>query len=238
MTRELRRVVVLCVLSAASACGASAQSGDSTLRDLPLTWIQPTPPLSAVAAVLLTGDGGWAPLIRGVGRSLAAHGMPVVALDSRAYLSKPKRPDSAAAVVALMSRAVMTRWPTQRFVLVGYSRGADMIPFIANRLDPEMRAKLAGIFMFGLAPTASFEFHWIDMVRDVKRPTDLPIAPELAKLRGMPMTCVFGRDEPESGCRDAPDSLVTKIERPGGHSFNANGDTLAAIVLRGVSRLP
>ena len=81
--------------------------------------------------------------------------------------------------------------------------------------------------MLGLATTASFEFHWTDLVKDTPRPTDLAIKPELERLRGTPMVCVFGSDEKSSGCRDAPDGLLRRDERQGGHHFD--GD-LAALV--------
>jgi type IV secretory pathway VirJ component len=68
-------------------------------------------------------------------------------------------------------------------------------------------------------------------VRDVKRSTDLAVAPELAALRGARMLCVYGRDEKESACRDADSTLLERIERPGKHHFDGDHDALADLVL-------
>ena len=114
------------------------------------------------------------------------------------------------------------RSPADKLLIVGYSRGADMAPFIANRLPALLREQLAGVAMLGLAPMASFEFHWADLVKDSSRPTDRDVQPELARLRGTPRVCVFGSDEKSSGCRQAPQGLLRKAERKGGHHFDGD----------------
>jgi type IV secretory pathway VirJ component len=92
--------------------------------------------------------------------------------------------------------------------------------------------------MFGLASSASFEFHWMDVVRDTKRPTDLPVAPELAQLRGTRMLCVYGTDETDSGCRGADPTLITQVARSGAHHFDGDFEGLARLVLDAMRRTP
>lgn len=215
-----------------------SQSARSTVADLPLTWLPPTAPSKRVTAVLLTGDGGWAELIRSVAEGLAAQGIAVVGFNSRAWLSKVRTPESTAAAIARVLTVADREWPADHIVLVGYSRGADFVPFVANRLPPAQSAKLAGLAMFGMAPMASFEFHWTDLVKDTRRETDVAILPELEKLRGTRMVCVYGSDEETSGCRDAASDLVVKDERGGGHHFDGNCDALVQHVLDLLSPLP
>lgn len=199
-------------------------------------FVAPVGRSAGVTAVVLTGDGGWAQLVREVAEGLAAKGISVVGVDSRALLSSPKTPDEATAAVVGAINSARARWPADRLVIVGYSRGADMAPFVATRLPKPLASQLAGIAMFGLANAASFEFHLIDLVKDTKRPTDIPIQPELAKLRGVKMVCVYGEDEDESGCRDAPPDLITKDARKGGHHFDKNADALVAHVVELLKR--
>lgn len=203
-----------------------AQSARTSVGDLPLTWVGPSAPAAGVTAVLLTGDGGWAELIRSVANGLAAQGIPVVGFNSRTWLSTARSPQSTAESMVRVIRAALSERPSDRIVLVGYSRGADFVPFIANRLPPDLSARVAGLAMFGMAPMASFEFHWSDLVSDTRRPTDVAILPELEKLRGTHMVCVYGADEETSGCRDAPADLITKDRRKGGHHFDGNCDAL------------
>lgn len=217
------------------ACAAPAQQGSGALRDLPLTWVDPRGTPSDVVAVVLTGDGGWASFIHGVSDALAQHGIGVVALNSREFLSSRKSPDTVAVTVDRMARAALERWHGTRLVVVGYSRGADMAPFAVARMRQDLRARLAGVFMFGLASYAGFQFHWSDLVQDVRRPEDIAIAPELERLRGLRMTCVYGTEEKDSGCRDAPDSLLTRIAHQGGHSFGPP-EGMADLVLRALGK--
>ncbi|MBL0173391.1 MAG: hypothetical protein IPP90_22420 [Gemmatimonadaceae bacterium] len=210
---------------------AAQISPASSVADLPLIWVAPQGVSAHVTAVLLSGDGGWAELIKEVADGLAAHGIGVVGFNSRAWLSKPRTPEATAAAVVRAIDAAQRRWPADRLLLVGYSRGADMAPFVATRLPQPLAAQLAGIAMFGLAPMASFEFHLIDLVKDTRRASDIAIEPELEKLRGTRMVCVYGTDEETSGCRDDSSGLMTKDARPGGHHFDRNSSALVAHVL-------
>ena len=222
--------LLLPLLALAVACTtAKPMRAQNTFKsgDLSLTFVDPQGTHTKVTAVLLSGDGGWAELINTLADGLAARGIAVVGVNSRTWLSSPKTPDATAAAVVRAIEASRERSPADKLLIVGYSRGADMAPFIANRLPALLREQLAGVAMLGLAPMASFEFHWADLVKDSSRPTDRDVQPELARLRGTPMVCVFGSDEKSSGCRQAPQGLLRKVERKGGHHFD--GD-LAALV--------
>ncbi|WP_411280733.1 AcvB/VirJ family lysyl-phosphatidylglycerol hydrolase [Gemmatimonas sp.] len=229
-------LAVLVAATAATPARAQPTTAAVNVSDLPLTWNDPQGARVRVTAVILTGDGGWAELVKSVAVGLTSKGIGVVGFNSRAWLSSAKSPDATAAAVVRVINAARQRWPSDRIVLVGYSRGADILPFVATRLPAGEKAQLAGLAFFGLAPTASFEFHLMDLIRDTNRPSDLLIAPELEKLRGVRMVCVYGTDEPASGCRDAPATLITKDGRRGGHHFDQNTDALVAHVLALLTR--
>lgn len=232
----MRRGLVLAsvaLLALARPSAAQARPEDA-LRGLPVVWIDPAGAASDAVAIVLSGDGDWAAFIHGVSDALAQHGVGVAGLRSRSYLSTRRAPDTVAVTVERLARAAMQRYHATRFVVVGYSRGADLAPFAVSRMPPDLRAKLAGVVMFGLATYAGFQFHWSDLVEDTRRPEDLPILPELERLRGTPMTCVYGTDEKDSGCRDAPDGLLTRIPHKGGHSFG-RPESMADIVLRAIA---
>ncbi|HEX5075191.1 MAG TPA: AcvB/VirJ family lysyl-phosphatidylglycerol hydrolase [Gemmatimonadaceae bacterium] len=217
--------------------GALAQNAAAAPYDdvngLPLH-VVPTksPSPTSTAAVFLSGDGGWAGLDRRVAEDLAAHGVSVVGLDSRAYLMKAKTPDEAAADVARVMRHYTTEWAAQHVALVGYSRGADMAPFIVNRLPSDLRSELALVVLLGPAERASFQFHWTDLLTDISKPSDPPILPELERLRGIPVLCVYGKDEKESLCRLADTSAVRVDKRKGRHHFDGDYDAIAAEIIR------
>ena len=209
----------------------SAALAGPDVSDLPLVEVPARGRDAATLAIFLTGDGGWADLDRKIAGVLADHGVGVVGLDSRAYLKQRRSPVQTAADVARVARAYTARWGARRLVLIGYSRGATMLPFVATRLDADLRQRTALLAMLGLERTANFQFHWIDVVRDVSRADDLPVAPELERLRGQRMMCVYGTDEKDRTCRDADPALITRVERRGDHHLGGDYRGLADLIL-------
>jgi type IV secretory pathway VirJ component len=202
------------------------------VKGLPLHEVPTKSPSPIAVAIFLSGDGGWAGLDRRVAEDLAAHGVPVVGLDSRAYLMKTRTPDEAAADVARVMRHYSAQWSVQHMAIVGYSRGADMAPFVVNRLPGELRSELALVALLAPAERASFQFHWTDLLSDTSKPSDPPILPELERLRGTPVLCVYGKDEKESLCRLADTSAVRVDKRKGRHHFDGDYDAIAAEIVR------
>ena len=220
--------------SSVSAAGSAHSAG---VGDLSLTYVAPVGSNAGVVALLLTGDGGWADLVKSLADGLAAHGVGVVGFNSRAWLSRPRTPEETADAAIRALASIDGRWPpAEKLLIVGYSRGADMAPFVANRLSADLRSRLVGVAMLGLAPAASFEFHWSDLVKDTPRSTDIPTAPELERLAGVPMVCVYGADEKSSGCEGAREGLVRKEMRDGGHHFDGDKNALVESVLRLIAR--
>jgi type IV secretory pathway VirJ component len=220
------------VLVAASSLPAQSSpppSGDAA--GLPLKTITASGAALPVFALFITGDGGWASIDNDITAELAEHGVNVVGLDSRAYLHERRTPDQVAADVARIVRQFQEQWHQEHFILVGYSRGADLAPFIASRLDTSLRADLSLVAMIGLGERAGFEFHFQDIFRDVKRAGDLPTLPELEKLRGVPMMCIYGTEEKASGCRDAPPDVVERVARNGSHHFDNDYRAIADLIL-------
>ena len=216
----------------AAAQKASAARSDNDVSDLPLHLVTTKGGSPAGMAIVLTGDGGWAGIDKRMGDDFAAHGLSVVGLDSRSYLMNGRTPDEAAADIARVMRHYGARWSVQRVVLVGYSRGADMAPFIANRLPVELRQQIGLIALLGPAERANFQFHWADLLTETSKPSDPPILPELERLRGTRVLCVYGKDEKESLCRLADTSAVHVDQRAGRHHFDGDYDAIALEILQ------
>jgi type IV secretory pathway VirJ component len=114
---------------------------------------------------------------------------------------------------------------------VGYSFGADLLPYVVGRLPPDERARVAGVGLLGLSSEASFEFHvssWIGGGTDTRYPT----VPEVERLAGLPVTCIRGAEETDSACvllEGTPGVRVVTL--PGGHHFDGDAARLAEALL-------
>ena len=174
------RQITGALLAAIVATALEAQPGVAvpSVADLPLHVVRSGTP-SARIAVLLSGDGGWAAFDRNLAARLARDSIGVVGLDSRAYLGSTRAPDVVAADLARILRNFLGNWAATRASIIGYSRGADIVPFAVNRLPPDVRKAVDQVVLIGLGDMANFTFHWQDMVRVVKRPDDVPTRPEV-----------------------------------------------------------
>jgi type IV secretory pathway VirJ component len=186
--------------------------------------------------LLLSGDGDWAAFVRGLAERLADRGAPVLGVKMRSYLSTPRTPGEAAAALAPAVERQLQESGRRTLAIVGYSRGADLAPFLVNRWPMQLRDRIVSIVLIGLSERASLQFHFEDLFRDVARPTDLPTRPELEKIADIPIVCVRGEDEPESLCAH-PLSTMRTIVRPGPHQARVDDGTIE-IVLSELGLIP
>ena len=207
--------------------------GDAQVADLPLIEL----PTSAIGrdelAVIYSGDGGWAGLDRDVGGALLQAGIPVIGVSSLQYFWTRRTPDGAADDLVRVLRHYLPAWKRQRIVLIGYSAGADVLPFLAARLPADLRSRVAAVALLGPSDTASFEFHvaeWLGHDDD----SSLPTAPEVAKIGGsgkLKVLCFYGADESDSLCPKLPKGQVTLYLEAGSHHFGGHYDVLAQTIL-------
>ena len=212
--------------------GSSCEDGTVASSALGLPLIEASAPDGDTLVVFITGDGGWAPFARGITGHLRRGHLAVVALDSPRYLWKGRTPDQTAADVALVAREYLRRWHRSRLVLLGYSRGADIVPFVVARLPAELRDRLALVVLIGPARTTNFEFHPVDLVDEPRRPSDLPVEPELDHVDGRKVLCLEGEAEAESLCPEVTARDGQRVVLPGGHHFGGDTRRVSDVIVR------
>jgi type IV secretory pathway VirJ component len=180
---------------------------------------------SDTVTLFLSGDGGWRDLDKVVAGDMAGMGYPVVGIDVLRYYWEHKSPEQTASDLTELMQHYRQKWGTKRFILAGYSFGADVLPAIYNRLAPEEQDKVDGMILLAFARTGSFEIRvdgWLGAAGK-----DLQTGPEMAKLPGEKVLCVYGVEEiKESGCTDTT-AVGEKLQLPGGHHFDENYPALA-----------
>lgn len=215
------------------AAGAIAE-GDAIVRDLSLEVPATTPGPGSVFAVFLSGDGGWAELDREVSARLEKAGVPVVGWNSRAYYWKRRTPEEASQALGRVIEHIEREWRRSRVVLVGYSRGADVLPFLVDRLPPQESAALAAVVLLGPGRRIDFQFHLTDYLGAPNARTSLPVVPEIERLTGTHahVLAVCGRDDalaPFTELRAIENLRVEAVA--GDHHFAKDYAGLARLIL-------
>jgi type IV secretory pathway VirJ component len=201
------------------------------VADLPLTVVDAhAGTSSAYFAVFLSGDGGWVGLDRGVADELAARGIPVVGWDSLQYFWTARTPQGAAADLDRVLRHYAGAWGRSRAIVIGYSQGADTMPFMVNRLPAATRSLVDLTALLGISDSALFEFHVANWIGDPGG--GLPTAPELARWSGSPYLCLYGEDDKDSVCGKITGKGGTALKLAGGHHFGGSYGELAAQIVR------
>jgi type IV secretory pathway VirJ component len=199
------------------------------VRDLALVEVPVSPARTGTMAIILTGDGGWADLDKQIAAGLAARGIPSVGWSSLRYYWTPRTPDGAAADLARTIRHYMSQWGARRVILVGYSFGADVLPFLVNRLPGALLQHVQSVALLGLSDTADFEFHISDWIRR-SGSSPYQTVPEVRRLT-VPVVCVRGGDEDDSACRILKGTHITSFAVGRGHHFSGDSAQLVDAIL-------
>lgn len=216
-----------------------AQVLDSQLRRLlqgqgdamPVVEVPATQAADTVT-LFYSGDGGWRDLDRAVAGEMAKRGYPVVGIDALRYYWQHKSPEQSASDLAKLMQHYRQKWGAKRFVLTGYSFGADVLPAIYNRLPSSEQQQVAAILLIALARSGSFEIEVQGWLGSAGK--EAAIGPEVARLPTAKVLCVYGKEEiSESGCTEAT-SVGEKLELPGGHHFDEDYPALAARLIKAI----
>lgn len=194
---------------------AAAQSGDTV-------------------SLFYSGDGGWRDLDRAVAEQMAERGYPVVGVDTLRYFWQRKSPEQAASDLSELMREYREKWHAKRFVLIGYSFGADVMPALYNRLPDSDKSQVDAVLLLALAHSGAFEIKvqgWLGKDGD-----EVATGPELAKLPAAKVLCVYGTEEaPESGCTQA-EAIGENLQLPGGHHYDKDYPALAQRLIAAIQK--
>lgn len=192
--------------------------GDLPAIDLPSA----TPPKAL--AILVSGDGGWRDLDKTMGEWLSTKGVHVVGLDSLHYFWSKRTPQEMAGdLQSLIDDAD----PTHKLpvMLIGYSFGADTIPFAFPLMPKETQARTRVLALMAPGQTTSFQVTvsgWLGI-----DDSGYDIVTAIAALPADRVICVYGKEEDDSACPSPTLSTLTRIETDGGHHFDGNYPAIA-----------
>ncbi len=169
-------------------------------------------------AVFLTGDGGWTTLEKSVSPPLTAAGIPVVGFSQLWYLLRKRSPDRAAADLGRVIATYRAKWHRNSVVVIGYSRGAGIVPFAVNRLPALQREAVKVVVLLGAEHTTGFQLGIRDLFTTARRPDEVAVMPELRQIHFATIVCVYGEFEGDTLCPELPPPAIL-VKMPGTHHF-------------------
>lgn len=177
------------------------------------------------------GDGGWNKFSQQLCQGFTQAGYPVVALDSRGYFWKKQSPEQSTADISAWISQYASRWHTKGIWLVGYSFGADVVPFVLNRMDSSMLESVEKVALVAPSLTTDFEVRLAGMLGfgangryDVHR--------ELMRVKAAPVQVIVAADEQDGTQWQSARGKVPVVVFPGGHHFEGNTQALSAHIIR------
>ncbi|MFK0086462.1 virulence factor family protein [Pseudomonas sp. NPDC090755] len=198
--------------------------GDGNAMSIPVVEV-PAGQTTDTVTLFLSGDGGWRDLDRDVAGEMAKLGYPVVGIDTLRYYWQHKTPEQSAIDLSELMQHYRQKWGTKRFVLTGYSFGADVLPAIYNRLPAEDQQRIDAVILLAFARSGSFEIEVEGWLGNAGK--EAPTGPEMARLPAAKVVCIYGEEEAdESGCTDHT-AVGERLKLPGGHHFDENYPALA-----------
>src|SRR6478735_8777030 len=176
--------------------------------------------MSKPLIVYISGDGGFNKFSDAFMKQWNSHGYPVVALNAKSYFWSTKDPEDAAKDVAGLITGYLSLWKRREVILLGYSFGADVLPFIQTRLSPDILIKIQYTLLFSPSKNTDFTIHLFYNDKGSSVPA------EINKLN-KPVLVVFGDKEKDLPEPQITNKMATIIKVAGDHHYD---NAIAAVV--------
>lgn len=206
--------------------GASLTGGPK----LPVIVLPAAPDENTPMVLMITGDGGWKNFDPRLAGQFVQQKAPVVALNALHYFWTKKTPEQATSDVEDLLNKYMKQWNKRSFILAGFSFGADVMPFIINRLPDSILRHCKGVALFSPGLSTDFEIHISQMLSEHHQ-WEYNVVNEMEAMKPIKLLCFFGDEEHEFPVNIIPKHGWQLIYLKGGHHYEKNTDNIAKIVL-------
>jgi type IV secretory pathway VirJ component len=201
--RNSLKLIYTCLISVFlfSSCGLLLK--ERTVRhngierndfDLPLIIYRSSNPLSSKLVVLLSGDGGWLEFNNQLAVRFAKKGYHTIGFNSRTYFWHQKTPEQTTDDFVRLLRKYSNQWRIKQIILCGYSFGADVVPFLYNRLPEDLKTKVTTLQMLSPFLSTDFKVYIKDLINSGEDDRTYKVKDEVAKVT-IPIYCFYGKDE-------------------------------------------
>lgn len=167
-------------------------------------------------AIILSGDGGWHSKEADMAHYFQQHQIPTVGWDIRSYFWQEKDQEIFRADLENVIDRYAEKWQKSRVILIGFSFGADVLPYTVNRLPDRYQDKIKHLVLISPGHYTQFEITLTGLL-NIDR-YGIPVLPELKAIRQLPVLMVCN-DARNSISKEVNNANYTHLILPGGHSF-------------------
>jgi type IV secretory pathway VirJ component len=203
----------------------SSQSFSQTGKtDLPVSFFKGSDTTKPVL-FYISGDGGWNKFSNSVIQDLNDKGYEIVGLNAKEYFWHKKNAEQTAKDMSSIISGHMKPMKNKSFILIGYSFGADVMPFVVTHSVAGVMDNLKYIILMSPSAKTDFEVHVSELLGiGISDGESVPV--EINKIN-KPLLFVFGDKENDFPIKDIRVKNFKTERLPGGHHYD--GDPAAVV---------
>jgi type IV secretory pathway VirJ component len=174
---------------------------------------------STPMVVLYTGDGGWKPYDEKLADSLNKMDIPVMGVNSLDYFCKRRTPQESAHDIAMVITAFQEKWQKKKVILIGYSFGAEVVPFIYNQFPTQLKSCIHALVLLSPGSNSDFKVHLTDRLGWLIHKWNYDVRKEIVSIKAIPVILFFGKEEKTMTLDSTLQSNLSVYYLSGGHNF-------------------
>lgn len=179
----------------------------------------------------ISGDGGFNNFSTGLCTAISKAGFSITAINAKSYFWSKKTPEQAANDIGDYLEKKLKERKNKQIVLAGYSFGADVIPFIANKLPDSLKKNLLAVVLLSPSSSTDFEIHWTDILGWNKK-RNMDVVAGINKMNVPKTVTIFGSDEDDFPVKDIKLVNYNNEILPGGHHLDGDTGKVAGVMVK------
>lgn len=199
--------------------------GQTDINSLPTKIIASNSDTSKPVLLYISGDGGWNKFSISLLQQFSAAGFPVIGLNAKSYFWERKTPRQTGTDIQTLLNKYVKEWKRNKIVLLGYSFGADVMPFVFNNVGAEWQKKINYQVLLSPSSKTDFEIHLSEML-GYRRKNGMSVVEEINKTTSCRFVFLFGEEDDDFPINEIKIKNYKNITLPGGHHFDNNVNEL------------
>lgn len=210
---------------------AAAATAQTDLSKMPVTVKYPAGGTQQPIIFFLTGDGGMKKFSVDIVTTLAGKGYPVIGLNSLKYFWNKKTPQQAANDVTALLQYYSNQWNIHAYIFIGYSMGADVLPFIYQHLSPTFQEQTQHLVFMSPSASTDMVVHISDMLGKTSTAGSMNVPAAMNTINNKPLLLIFGQSEDDFNLKALTVTNYRSLVLPGGHHYNDDAQGVVQQIL-------